>query len=210
MILNGAAMSEQRIGKAAKRERIIEAGLEVMYRQGYNGTGVKDIVDAAGIPKGSFYTYFESKEAFALEALDYFTYIGKPDRSNGMTDCLNDRKLSPLRRLDRLFSGMIDSFTHQTKFCRGCFIGNLSQEMSDTSEAIRQKAEALHVRGKQALQKCIIEAQEVGEVDPERDAETLAEFLWNSWEGAILRMKASKNATPLLAFKEMVFSVLLK
>lgn len=203
-------MSEQRIGKAAKRERIIEAGLEVMYRQGYNGTGVKDIVDAAGIPKGSFYTYFESKEAFALEALDYFAYIGKPDRSNGMTDCLNDRKLSPLRRLDRLFSGMIDSFTHQTKFCRGCFIGNLSQEMSDTSEAIRQKAEALHVRGKQALQKCIIEAQEVGEVDPERDAETLAEFLWNSWEGAILRMKASKNATPLLAFKEMVFSVLLK
>lgn len=203
-------MSEQRIDKSAKRERIIEAGLEVMYRQGYHGTGVKDIVDAAGIPKGSFYTYFESKEAFALEALDYFAYFGKPDQSDESANCLTDRRLSPLQRLDQLFSGMIDSFTHQTKFCRGCFIGNLSQEMADTSEPIRQKTEALHVRGKKALLDCIREAQEVGEVDPERDSETLAEFIWNSWEGAILRMKASKNATPLLAFKEIVFTTLLK
>ena len=54
--------------RADKHEQILEAGLEVMFLNGYNGTGVKDIVEAAGIPKGSFYNYFESKEDFALQA----------------------------------------------------------------------------------------------------------------------------------------------
>ena len=53
-----------------KKDRILDAGIKVMYLNGYNGTGVKDIVNAAGIPKGSFYNYFDSKEAFALAALD--------------------------------------------------------------------------------------------------------------------------------------------
>jgi len=53
-----------------KKEHLLNAGLNVMKSHGYNGTSVKDIVDAAGVPKGSFYNYFASKEIFAIEALE--------------------------------------------------------------------------------------------------------------------------------------------
>jgi TetR/AcrR family transcriptional regulator, transcriptional repressor for nem operon len=55
------------------KQHIIRKGLKALYRKGYNATGVKEIADAAGIPKGSFYNYFSSKEEFALEAMRFFT-----------------------------------------------------------------------------------------------------------------------------------------
>ena len=82
----------------SKKDHILWAGLEVMKMQGYNGTSVKDIVDAAGVPKGSFYNYFESKESFAVDALE----------AVANEDYLSNRKLlsitdkSPLQRLQYL------------------------------------------------------------------------------------------------------------
>ena len=49
------------------REIILDAGLKSMFRTGYHGTSVRDIVAAAGAPQGSFTNHFRSKEAFASE-----------------------------------------------------------------------------------------------------------------------------------------------
>ena len=57
--------------KKGKKDALIEAGKGIMLRKGYHGTGVKEIVDAAGVPKGSFYNYFKSKEDFVLSAMEY-------------------------------------------------------------------------------------------------------------------------------------------
>ena len=51
-----------------KRSSILDAGAALMLRKGYHGTGIQKIVDAAGVPKGSFYNYLKSKEDFALAA----------------------------------------------------------------------------------------------------------------------------------------------
>lgn len=190
----------------SKKERILVAGLEVMHRQGYNGTGVKDIVDAAGIPKGSFYTYFESKEDFALKALDHFA---GGSLSAGTAQCLDDRNVPPRQRIERLFEGMIEAYCSDGKFTCGCFIGNLSTEMADTSEPIRRKSEALFETAKNALRQCIGEGQRAGEIPPGQDPDLLAEFIWNSWEGAIMGMKSSKSAKPLQAFREVALKHLL-
>lgn len=192
--------------KTVKKEQILAAGLEVMHRQGYNGTGVKDIVDAAGIPKGSFYTYFESKEAFALEALDTFA---ERTLAAVTAECLTDSSLSPRERIRRLFDQMVERFRSDGCFNCGCFIGNLSQEMADTSDSIREKAEELFSRSKGALQQCIQKAQQAGEISSTQDSACLAEFIWNSWQGAVLDMKASRSIRPLESFQQMVFTKLL-
>ena len=60
------------MSKPNVREQLIEAGLKTLLGQGFNGSGVQDVADAARVPKGSFYNHFESKEAFAAEALERY------------------------------------------------------------------------------------------------------------------------------------------
>ena len=82
-----------------KKEQILWAGLELMKIHGYNGTSVKDIVDAAGVPKGSFYNYFVSKESFALEALDAVA----EHEMRIATELMDAKGGSPLTRLRYFF-----------------------------------------------------------------------------------------------------------
>ncbi|TIW66600.1 MAG: helix-turn-helix transcriptional regulator, partial [Mesorhizobium sp.] len=64
--------------KPSARSKILEAGLAVMFRQGYHGAGVRDVVAEAGVAQGSFTNHFRSKEDFAAEVLDlYFASIQK-------------------------------------------------------------------------------------------------------------------------------------
>jgi len=73
------------------RDTILEAGLKVMFRSGYNGSSVRDIVAAAGAPQGSFTNHFRCKEAFASEVLDrYFAYV-----KGLVAEALNDSSLTP-------------------------------------------------------------------------------------------------------------------
>jgi len=73
------------------REEIIRKGAELIHAQGFNATGLKQILQVAGIPKGSFYFYFKSKEDFGLAIIDYFNAI-----INGIfTRYLSDKKHHP-------------------------------------------------------------------------------------------------------------------
>lgn len=186
-----------------KKEEILLAGIGVMKQNGYNGTSVKDIVDAAGVPKGSFYNYFESKEAFALEAVE-FTANAQRESAEAL---LTDRQRPPLERLRAYFES---STQHAccNEFREGCFLGNMCQEMSDSSDAIRA---LLHHKLKQLtalLADVIREAEEQGAITRPLDPTQTAEFLFNAWEGAIMRSKTSKCREPLDAFLSMLTVIL--
>src|SRR5437870_3897626 len=116
-----------------KKDYLIDAGLTVMATRGYNGTSIKDIVDAAEVPKGSFYTYFKSKEDFAIAALEKVA----DERMQKGRKLLSDRDIAPLERLTLYFTESINRI--EAELNGGCFIGNMCQEMSDSSEAIRLK-----------------------------------------------------------------------
>ncbi|MGR3318409.1 MAG: TetR family transcriptional regulator C-terminal domain-containing protein [Candidatus Anammoxibacter sp.] len=192
--------------KRDKKIAIIQKSIKIMHLKGYNATGVQELVDAAGIPKGSFYNYFKSKEDFAIEALKYFA-----GRFQGIFEQnLNDKSISPIKRLDKLFNELIEWFTDEFKFKSGCFAGNLCQEMGDVNRPIGKAVENLFAGTCGLLKDCLQEAQETGEIDRSIDSGKIAEAIWNSWEGALMRMKTSKNAKPLENFKYMVFKVLLK
>ena len=188
------------------RQEILDAGTTALYHNGYNGTGVKDIVDAAGVPKGSFYNYFASKEDFALEALRHAV-----DSMFGQFKAmLTDETLPPLQRIQKLFQQDIAGIVAEGRYCHGCLIGNLCQELADTHERLAQETECLFERHKQALATCLREAQAGGDLHGEKDVETLAEFIFNSWEGALMRMKASKSSAPLDAFQSILVQNLLR
>lgn len=185
-----------------KKERILEAGLEVMKAQGYNGTSVNDIVAAAGIPKGSFYNYFDSKEDFAIEAIERAAIEG---HEAGVAILRADSP--PFERLARFFEEQSRDCCDR-KFKVGCFLGNMSQEMADGNEVIRAKVNQLLDEHTQLIQSVLDEAKSIGQLNADEDTQGLAEFLFNAWEGALLRMKAAKTRAPLDAFLRQLPRVL--
>ena len=180
-----------------KREHILEAGLNVLRQHGYNGTGVKDIVDAANIPKGSFYNYFESKEVFVIAALQRVA-----DASIGeLREVLLDPGvISPKQQLIKFFVSSVEGFKSEDQYCHGCLLGTICQEMADVSEPIRIAAERASSGYEAVFAKNLEMAQVLGELNSEVDVESLARFIFIAWEGALLRMKTCKNSVPLEVF----------
>jgi len=176
-----------------------------MFRQGYNGTGVRDVCAAANAPQGSFTNHFRSKEAFTLEVLDrYFAYV-----QTLVADALDDPKRSPRRRLKR-YLDVITGKLAADEFMRGCLIADLSLEATPHSEKLRQRLLGIFAEWRAPFAACVAEAQAAGEIDKTFAADELAEFLLASWHGAILRMKVERSAAPLQRFKRIAFATVFK
>jgi len=178
------------------REHILDAGLSVLSQKGYNGTGVKEIVDAAGVPKGSFYNHFTSKEAFVIEAVER---IAK-ENLKAAESVLTDQSKSAKARILEFFSGGCDQMSEE-EFHGGCLIGNLCLEMADENEAIRETTSKIMCKQIGLIQQCLQDAKESGELKEALTPEDLAEFIYYAWEGAIMRAKGSRDCRPFTVFK---------
>ena len=193
------------MSKPSLRENILDAGLKVMFRSGYQGASVRDICAAAGAPHGSFTNHFKSKEAFAKEVLDrYFANL-----KGYVKEALDDKSLTPRQRLER-YLDTISGVLAGDKWNRGCLIGDFSLETTSQSKLLRQRLEAIFQEWRAPFAACIAEAQAVGEIDSTFDSVDLAEFLLSSWEGAILRMKVERGPAALDRFKNIIFQTVFK
>jgi TetR/AcrR family transcriptional repressor of nem operon len=186
--------------RPSSRDHLINSALETLHRQGFHGTAVQDITNAAGLPKGSFYNYFESKEALALEVIDRF---GKDQGALG--GVLSDESISPVERLRRYFTSLAANLAAQN-YERGCLVGNFSTELADQSRPIRDRLASTFAAWSRPIETCIRDAQKAGEISSDIDPRALADFLLNSFEGAMLRMKVEKDGSPLDHFMTLVFS----
>ena len=190
--------------KPDTRNNLLKVGLRMIHAEGYAATGIQGIVDGADVPKASFYNHFSSKEAFAAEVIDaYF------DQSEGkLRDVLCNADLAPLARLESYFDDRIKAF-RAAGFIRGCLLGNISAEVADHSALMRGHLAAHFGAWSIFFEMCIAEAQEQGAVSDTFPAALLGRFVLNSWEGALLRMRAEKSDSPLVEFKAIVFGQLL-
>src|SRR5271163_548230 len=102
--------------RPSTREQIVQAGLKCLVEKGFNGVGVQDITATAGVPKGSFYNHFESKEALGAEIVE--RYGADPRRR----EILTDKSVAPLERLRRHYERLNGRFT-DSNFQRGCILG---------------------------------------------------------------------------------------
>ncbi len=186
------------------RDRLLCAGVSVFSKSGFNGSSVQDITDAAGVPKGSFYNHFDSKEALAAAAVGYFW----EDKASQALAVLDQGDLEPLTRLRRYFEQVIFEVKAKDFTC-GCFVGNMTAELSDHSAVISDQLSMIYAKWTGHVTRCLAQAQDAGKLRSEADPAALATFALNAWEGALLRARVAKSSRPLEQFIETLFTQLL-
>ena len=178
--------------------------MDLMWDKGYNATSVNDIVKAAGIPKGSFYFYFDSKEDFAIKALrEYFAEVYGP-----FSQKLIESGKSPILRIKEFYYGRMETLIKEMSDNRGCFACNLSSEVADHIDGIQEEVAKIHNRVLSELVQVGKEAQDAGELAPELDVEKMFAFLEDAGKGAMVSMKALGNHTPIQNFRYMLDQLL--
>ncbi len=182
------------------RNHIIRTGAEMIGHKGFGATGINGVLTTAGVPKGSFYHYFSSKNDFGLAVIDTFAeeYDAKLDR------ILNDSSRSCLDRLRAYFDTGLETMT-SCEFTRGCLIGNLGQELAGQNEPFRKRLDTVFQGWEKRFERCIEEARLAGDVDDSIDPADVASFLLSGWEGAILRAKVLKSTEPMERFVRVFF-----
>lgn len=193
------------MGKATTKEVLLDAGRKAFLERGYNHAGIESILQSAGVPKGSFYHYFESKEEFGIEVLNQFAALVGSE----LDRYLNDPSVPPTERLRRHGESVCSRLEdHQ---CRnGCLVGNLSQEMADQNEAFRARLDEILRDWRDRYANCLEEARSRGEIPAEIVATDLADFWLSGWQGAILRSKTSRTTAPLRTFLKIMFEHVLR
>ena len=184
-------------------EEIIRKGAELIHTQGFNATGIQQILQAVGIPKGSFYFYFKSKEDFGLEIIDYFNAT----ISGIFTRYLADKKIPPLRRLEKLFEYYEAAF-QKNGAALGCPIGNLSLELADTNERLRVHLGGVIETLIAQIELCLKEAKRDKSLPASLNTVDTARFIFHGFEGAVLHMKVVKSIEPFRAFRNYLFGYL--
>lgn len=187
------------------KQLLLEAGVEVMIEKGYTNSGIQEVLSKVGVPKGSFYHYFDSKEDFALAIIEEFDR----DFMAFLMPILTNSALTPKERL-RSFCETKRECMRAASCRKGCLIGNLSQEMSDQSETLRQALSEAMERRLNAFTVCIEEAQKIGEITSSVDARLIADLFSSCWEGAMMRAKTAKSLEPLDVFIKLMFELVLK
>ncbi|APE31811.1 TetR family transcriptional regulator [Halomonas aestuarii] len=177
------------------RAALIRSGTEVLTEQGFVVSGIDGILKRVGVPKGSFYYYFESKEAFGRAVMEHYGayFAEKLDRH------LEDATRSPLARIEAFVADATHGMARHD-FRRGCLVGNLGQEASGLPEGFRAWLRATLADWQRRLARCLREAQAAGELDPGADCDRLAEAFWIGWEGAVMRARLERRASPLETF----------
>lgn len=198
-------MSAKSATKNETRTALLEAGMDIMLEKGYSNTGIQEILTSLQVPKGSFYHYFDSKENYTVEIVRHYDQ----SYSANLMRTLRNPQVSPLERLRAYCEAGKANLAAQE--CRkGCLIGNLSQEMSDQSEALRKELSSVVRKWRGMFAECIEEGQKKGEIKSDWAADSIAELFLSGWSGAVMRAKTIKNTEPLEVFMELMLNYILK
>jgi TetR/AcrR family transcriptional regulator, transcriptional repressor for nem operon len=186
---------------ASTRDTIAATALELFHAKGYSATGVLDITKAAGVPKGSFYHFFDSKEALAVEAVALYGASTRLDLLDGPSD-------SPLQRIHDHLDHLV-ALAEADGFTRGCLLGNFSTELPSHSQVITAAVSQALEAWTRKLAGAIAAAQEAGEITNPGDPTRLAEFAIAAFEGVLARAKVSGSRAPLEGYRTTVFTDIL-
>lgn len=188
------------------KEDIIQSGYDLFYEKGYGVTGINEITAKIGIPKGSFYNHFKSKEEFGITVLDYYLNSNQ----DLLKETLLNSKNSPLNNLKKFFVNFIEIQENVYHSTRGCLMGNMAIELADVNEIFQERTKAGFKNTTAIFETCLENAKELEEVSKDLDIPQTANFLINSWQGAMLRMKADKTTEPLNNFYKVIFNLVIK
>lgn len=175
----------------ATRQQLLDSGHALVLRKGFVGVGLQELLTACNVPKGSFYHYFASKEAFGCALLEqYVADYGQrlqallAEKSNG-----RERVMSYWQA----WLGTADS----RGWAEDCLVVKLAAEVADLSEDMRRilndGVTALVAR----IAAAVREGREDGSLPPGAEPHALAQVLYQMWLGAALLTKLGRDKAPL-------------
>ncbi len=186
-------------------ERLLSAGLALFLQQGYNATGIQQLTDHAGVPKGSFYNHFASKEAFAAAIVARYAQNMQRSWERMMVSAPPE----PMLAIRHVFSHML-SYHERSSCSAGCLIGNFAAEIALSSEPCRQNLMAAQLAWRERLAGLVTAAQASGDIRRDIDATALSALTWAAWEGGLLRMKVERSVQPLRDSVHLIFDQLFR
>jgi TetR/AcrR family transcriptional repressor of nem operon len=125
-----------------KRE-LLQHGMTMFLERGFNDLGIAALLEATGVPRGSFYHHFKSKEDFGLQAIDFYMQ----EVHAGLIR-LGDETVPPLTRVRRFFE--LSAEKYRTEGYLGCLLGGLGQELSGVSEPSGRRSSGASPRSRAA------------------------------------------------------------
>ena len=177
------------------RALLIRSGTEVLTEKGYSAAGLDEILRRAGIPKGSFYHYFDNKDAFGIALIENYSAFFK----HKLDKHLSNPALPHLRRLTAFMDDAAEGMARYD-FKRGCLVGNLGQEMGALPEAFRESIHHVFRDWQGLVEQCLEGAMEAGEIPPGIRCADAAYLFWTGWEGAVMRAKLERSPRALKAY----------
>jgi TetR/AcrR family transcriptional repressor of nem operon len=173
------------------RANIIATGQRIMAGKGYSAVGLNEILATAGVPKGSFYHYFGSKDAFGEALLEaYFEdYLAEIDRT------MHQPGLTMAQRLMNYWQLWQNSQSFED--CQGkCLAVKLGAEVSDLSEPMRRVMDRGTAGIVRRLAAAIEEGVAEGSLTIDSDPTSVAQSLYQLWLGASVMVKIVRNTQP--------------
>lgn len=174
------------------KAELIRSGLAHLTEFGFASSGIDQILKKVGVPKGSFYHYFASKEAFGQAVMHSYNhyFVTKLDKF------LLDESYASLTRIGNFVEDAKAGMARH-QFKRGCLVGNLGQEVDLLPESFRPLLVDIFATWQQRLANCLELAKTQGALATSADCKALAEFFWIGWEGAVSRAKLVQSSQPL-------------
>jgi TetR/AcrR family transcriptional repressor of nem operon len=189
------------------REALIEAGIEQLSEHGYHGTGIKQILDEVNVPKGSFYNFFASKEAFVAEVINHYSR----NLLNQLTEFMEGegKVLTPIEQLRAIYRYSLKHYASH-EFKKSCLVGSIATEISAESEMCRLQLESAMNKWLTFFSAIFAEAQTQRLVRNDLSPADMAAVYWATWEGALIKMKMSADTKPVKKIMELMLETLLK
>ena len=210
MIKNNTPPKRGRPAKSGRdssqtKQALIQSGVEYFTEFGFASSGIDLILKKVSVPKGSFYHYFASKEAFGIAVIEeYSRYFAKK-----LDIHLLNENNKPLIRITNFANDAKDGMARYN-FKRGCLIGNLEQEVTLLPESHRLQLLTTLDDWQQKIAHCLALAQEENSIPASLDCKALASFFWMGWEGAIAKSKLTKDLTPIDIFIDTFLQLIAK
>lgn len=179
------------MNKRNHHDKILNTALKIFHERGFHNSSTQDIVNLAGVSKGSFYNHFKSKDALGLAALDLYWENNEETRK-----LLRDSTVPALKRIDNHLKAIGYNKA-------GCLLGKFGSELADT-ESFRQLISELLTLWLTDVTKCLSDGQKDGTVRKDESAKNLAEFFISGLEGSIIKARVDCDPTVLERFRKSI------
>lgn len=193
-----------RVQNQLPKVKLIETAARLVHQQGWNATGINQILGEAKVPKGSFYYYFQSKDDLGVAILRY--QVERLEEK--FQESLLDTSLNSVDAFERFLKNQYEYY--ETEGWRwGCPVGSFANEVADSSDKLIEECRECDRRFRAILEERIVRGQREGLIQETISPEKLAEQFLVAFQGSLLRMKMKRSGEPLkfgfTLIREMLF-----